>query len=92
MKPEELRIPVAFLTISGIADLKSNQDIMKQKNKHTSLVNKMITFDQQLSSKTCCFNQINHTPHFFNIETLSLLNTTFTIITKYLVTIIMFWD
>jgi len=52
----------------------------------------MITLDQQLSSNTCCFNQTNHTSPFLNTETLSLLDTTFTIITKYLVTIIMFWD
>ena len=69
---------------SGIADLNYSHDIIKQKSKHTSLVNEMITLDQQLSSHTRSFIHINYTSHFFSVETLTLLNTTFTVITGYL--------
>ena len=37
MKSEELQIPAAFVTSTGIADLNSNHNIMKQMSKHTPL-------------------------------------------------------
>jgi hypothetical protein len=76
-KPEEFQMVIhtAFVKPSGIADLNSNGNITKD---NRTLVNEMITTDQQLSSHTCPFNQTNHIAHIINTKTLLLLlNTTF---------------
>ena len=61
MKSEELKIPAAFVTNFGIADLNSSHDIMKQKSKRNLWSTKrLLLTDSYLQIRTISLILITH--------------------------------